>query len=76
MRTSKTTPTQRIEVIAWHKFKASLGTAKTKAAELGITESAVRHIISVHTKRERRESERQAKVAMAVRRMEAARRQA
>lgn len=66
MRTTKTTPMQRIDVIAWHKLKVSLGTAKTKANELGITESAVRHIVAVYTKRERREADRQRKIAAAM----------
>lgn len=72
MRTSKTTPMQRIDVIAWHKLKISLGTAKTKANELGISESAVRHIVSVYVRRERREADRQIKVARAMQRIKEA----
>lgn len=70
MRHPKTTEMQRIEIIAWHRYKTSLGSKRTKAAELGISESAVSHVISSYVKRERKQAERQRKVAMAVYKME------
>lgn len=67
------TPTQRIEVIAWHKFKVSLGSCKTKAAELGVSESAIKHTIAAYQHRERREMDRRIRVALEIKRLEARR---
>lgn len=60
-RNRKLTPTQEVELLAWDKARKALGTYKTKAHDLGVTEGAITKFLCRYREREHQETRGRAK---------------